>query len=401
MTRAEENVWSAGTSSVAPHLAACGSSVSSGSYEPSVPTRGELRRGGGLLVGVDRDRRRTPPRKVRVAEAVVEVLVGVDHLDDLAGAERPDVVDHLARPPAEAWVSTTSSPRSPRTTRHVDVEPRVARDPDPVGDLGERHAAVLGAACRSSAEAGVQLAAQQVAELVGACVARRGKSRRRRCAPLEVDPLHLDAVGGQVGQRDADDLGQAGAGGRGDGAAQLDLVAQVGVLGGALQVAAVEDVVGRSRSARRPRAPGRAGAGGSARRRRSTSTTVSRSSLQHSQVCRPRGASRPPRVSTASRSGEAVRPRPLSRVSSARRPSGGGLDQAGAGAGRRRSARRRGPACRARRRLRSRGSTRSPSTSSTPSTTRLTPAGQASTDAGGGGQQGRVAGGGEVVEARS
>ena len=64
------------------------------------------------LVGVDRH---AVAGEDAVAEGVVEVLVGVDHRDDLAG-EGAHQRRHLLGGPSDAWVSTTSSPRSPPTT---------------------------------------------------------------------------------------------------------------------------------------------------------------------------------------------------------------------------------------------------------------------------------------------
>ena len=87
-------------------------------------------------MGVDRDGavRRA---ELAVAERVVEVLVGVDDTDDLPGAEAAYVLDHRARGGARGVRVDHEQASITADERDVDVEPRVAGHPHPVGDLLE------------------------------------------------------------------------------------------------------------------------------------------------------------------------------------------------------------------------------------------------------------------------
>ena len=105
-------------------------------------------------------------------------------------------------------------------------------------------------------------------------MARRPRGKRTvLAAHPRVDPRDLDPVGVRLGQPDAAQVDRPGAGGHRDRLAQLVLVAVVGVLGGALQVAAVESVVGRAEAAR----AGRGAAALDRRRGRVRSTKLSTS----------------------------------------------------------------------------------------------------------------------------
>ncbi len=93
---------------------------------------------GGHLVRMHGDRA-VLRQEGAVAEGVVEVLVGVHDRDHLAGAERADVLDHLAGGDGRGVGVDDEQAGRPADQRDVDVEPLVASDPDVVGDLGERH----------------------------------------------------------------------------------------------------------------------------------------------------------------------------------------------------------------------------------------------------------------------
>ena len=152
-------------------------------------------------MGVHRDRAVRRPEDA-VAEGVVEVLVGVDDRDDLAGAERPDVLDHLARGHRGRVGVDHEQPVGAADQGDVDVEPLVARHPDVVGDLGERHSPSIGqgVALRArSADAGVQLVPQEQAELLDG-PGRPGEPQAGLVATVHVDPGQLGTVGRQVGQ---------------------------------------------------------------------------------------------------------------------------------------------------------------------------------------------------------
>ena len=86
-----------------------------------------------------RDRHRAVRRrKHAVAEGVVEVLVGVDRPQHRQARSRRRSATTLAgqRRPRRGC-RPTSRPASPATTETLTSQPRVARDPDAVGDLGE------------------------------------------------------------------------------------------------------------------------------------------------------------------------------------------------------------------------------------------------------------------------
>ena len=138
-------------------------------------------------------------RKVAVAERVVEVLVGVDDADDIAGAEPAYVLDHGAGRLGRRVRVDDQQPAVAADEGDVQVEPLVPGHPHPVGDLDERSDARIAAYVgrvseEASAEAGVQLAAQQVAEL-GDVLGRARERDHGRVGAGEVDPPDLDAAG--------------------------------------------------------------------------------------------------------------------------------------------------------------------------------------------------------------
>ena len=88
------------------------------------------------LVGVDRHRA-VRLAHTHVAEGVVQVLVGVDDRRQRPGPEAAYVVDDLARHALGPVGVDHEQSRAAADQGDVHVEPVVARDPDPVADLGE------------------------------------------------------------------------------------------------------------------------------------------------------------------------------------------------------------------------------------------------------------------------
>src|SRR5690606_2621365 len=140
---------------------------------------------------------------------------------------------------ADAWVSTTTMPRSPPiavTLRSYhgwrSTQTRSAISSKPT-------AASLG----GSAQPFVELGPEQLAE-VGSAACGAGEAQLVPVGAGGVGPPRHAAVGAQAAQLDAEQVAEPGAGAGGQRAAQLVLVALVGVLHGPLEEAAVEVVVG-------------------------------------------------------------------------------------------------------------------------------------------------------------
>jgi hypothetical protein len=100
------------------------------------PLAGRRRGRGGVLVGVDRHVA-VHPAEGGVPERVVEVAVGVDHRNHLTGGQAAQVVDHPRRGEAGAVGVDHHEAAVAPDGGHVDVEPVVARYPDPCRHLGE------------------------------------------------------------------------------------------------------------------------------------------------------------------------------------------------------------------------------------------------------------------------
>ena len=221
-----------------------------------------------------------------------------------------------------------------------------------------------------SAEAGVQLARAAARRAPRWSRPGAGTSTHGRVGAVEVDPPDLDAgrARGWSGVTPTTSLHPACRWSVDDRPAQLVLVAVVGVLDRALEVAAVEVVVGGAEVVER-HAVLALGA-----RRRGAGERAARSSGRRATSVAHLGAavallaaatsSRPARVSVASRRSSPTGPSPLSTVSRALRLRGRGVGERASRPGR--QERRRAVVVAA-----SRGRRRSSSTSSTPSTTRL------------------------------
>ena len=129
---ADENVRSGTTTSVAATSRQRGSSScrAAGAYLGGVLGQGL---GGGLVT----DQLGALSLEHAVAERVVPVLVAVDGQEHGQAAHPPQVGDHFAGQRGRRLRVEHQQPGLAGDDRDVDVEPRVARDPDPVGHLVE------------------------------------------------------------------------------------------------------------------------------------------------------------------------------------------------------------------------------------------------------------------------